>query len=406
MMWGLVVGCLLASLASAQSKPTDSPTADSTKQPAPVRINGLQIDRMSGTLTIATEVCLREGPLEFLLCGWGSKEHESVLHTRAKPSDIHAGLVLLGLAPGKPARWSQDSGEDERLLPPRGAKLRAEVRWNGPDGAVRREDASTFITSENQKRTPPEQYVFVGSAVSPDGRYWADVEGEIISVANFPSSVLDVPFGSSSDDALLEFVARTPAIPPIGTPVDVILTALPGAATDPHARATLDIDAEGEFHLDGCPMNVDALLEATRRFVAAHAQAEVVIRAHPRVRIADVAHARSMLWLGGLRSIRHEWIPVPAMGLPRSLRQFQTARAEWAKRLASPADYIRDPVELAIETLERVAEESASLRSQREILQKYSDYLRAIIAQGAGGRGSSVSDAEPASAPAAGGGGR
>jgi hypothetical protein len=52
----------------------------------------------------------------------------------------------------------------------------------------------------------------------------ANVTGEIFGVSTVPGSVLDVPFESSSDNALLTFEANTEKIPPTGTPTALVLT--------------------------------------------------------------------------------------------------------------------------------------------------------------------------------------
>ena len=96
----------------------DGPTARPTSQPASaqprvVEFPHLRIDTARQEISIQAEVCLRSGPLELLLCGWDTKEHESVLRTKAQASHLHGALLLLGLTPGKPAQWMapDDDGE-------------------------------------------------------------------------------------------------------------------------------------------------------------------------------------------------------------------------------------------------------------------------------------------------------
>jgi hypothetical protein len=45
----------------------------------------------------------------------------------------------------------------------------------------------------------------------------------LICVSNFPSAVLDVPIQSTDSNAALLFAAYTERIPPIGTPVTIVL---------------------------------------------------------------------------------------------------------------------------------------------------------------------------------------
>ncbi|OHB82917.1 MAG: hypothetical protein A2V98_09195 [Planctomycetes bacterium RBG_16_64_12] len=72
-------------------------------------------------------------------------------------------------------------------------------------------------------------WVFAGSQFVQDDRtgeryYQADAEGDLICVSNFPGAVLDVPIRSTDSNAALLFEAFTERIPPLGTPVTLILT--------------------------------------------------------------------------------------------------------------------------------------------------------------------------------------
>ena len=46
-------------------------------------------------------------PLEFFAVINGTSEHESVLRSPAKPSHVHLGLVMIGLEPGSPVKYSE-----------------------------------------------------------------------------------------------------------------------------------------------------------------------------------------------------------------------------------------------------------------------------------------------------------
>ena len=70
-------------------------------------------------------------------------------------------------------------------------------------------------------------WVFAGSVLYDDPftkkkRYAAD-DGDLITVANFASAILDLPIESSASDAERLFQTNTPEIPEIGTEVLVAL---------------------------------------------------------------------------------------------------------------------------------------------------------------------------------------
>jgi hypothetical protein len=70
-------------------------------------------------------------------------------------------------------------------------------------------------------------WVFAGSKiiVDPDNgkKYYAANSGDIISISNFPYSMLEVPAEISKDDAQLTFEAKTDRIPPLMSKVWLIL---------------------------------------------------------------------------------------------------------------------------------------------------------------------------------------
>ena len=59
--------------------------------------------------------------------------------------------------------------------------------------------------------------------------YAAD-QGDLITVANFGSAILDLPIASSADDADRVFVTNTEKIPALGTEVFVTLGPRPAKA--------------------------------------------------------------------------------------------------------------------------------------------------------------------------------
>lgn len=168
-------------------------------------------------------VCLREGPLEFFACRRGSKEHESVVSLDVAPHLICAALLAVGAKQGKPAKF------DPEFVPPTGEEIEIELRWrDAASETVRKVRAQETVRVAETGREMTAPWVFTGGlfGVDAEGKkyYLANVTGEIFGVSNFPGSVLDVPFESSSDNALLTFEANTDKIPPTGTPTALILT--------------------------------------------------------------------------------------------------------------------------------------------------------------------------------------
>ncbi|MFW6132936.1 MAG: YdjY domain-containing protein [Planctomycetota bacterium] len=365
----------VSAAAAGAAEPTTRPTTDGA---ATVRFRHIRIDREEGQVVLDARVVLREGLLELLVCREDTKEHESILATPAKAAHLHAGLLSLGLTPGRAAHWT-DAGAEARFVPPRGPELKILLRWTDEDGTTRRVDATDWIQPTGESDKPLNKWVFVGSRVLPDGRYWADVDGDVVSVANFASAVVDVPFESTAENVALEFQARTAAIPPLGTPVEVIVQPLPGAADSPYARKLLEIDRFGAMRIDGRAIRRDQIEPWARRYTRKHPKGFVRIRASGRARVADVDHAISELRLGGLRDYEVERLRPPLSLLPRTEAQLKRALASWEAKLAEPDELLEDPFEQADAVLDEIAAERCHLDRRRKLLDSYARHLRELL---------------------------
>ncbi len=141
----------------------------------------------------------REAPyvyLELIACTPNTREHEVLVVTRAKPSHVHAALLVLGLEPGAPAAWRV---EGQRLVgvAPSGDAVEIELRYTKPDGTTVAQHPSDWIVRKGTSEHPPRvRWVFAGSAMMRrEGKevYAADGEGTMIGLASFGSEVVAYP---------------------------------------------------------------------------------------------------------------------------------------------------------------------------------------------------------------------
>ena len=184
----------------------------------------LWFDPKMKRLILRARVVLREGVLEHLLCLKGTKEHEAILATDAAPRKIHAGLLLTGAEPGHPVRFVP------KFEPPAGTTITIELVWRR-DGKEHKTDARQWVRDERAKAPLALDWVFAGSELFDDPvtkrRVYSADGGDLITVANFASAILDLPIASSADDADRLFVTNTQKIPPLGTEVFVLLSPRP-----------------------------------------------------------------------------------------------------------------------------------------------------------------------------------
>jgi len=359
--------------------------ADGAEQPPAkpaekvVKIGNVSVDLAKRQVSFDAEVCLREGVLEFMIVEWKTKTHESLLQTKAKSSHVHAGLLMLGLTAGKPARWSgQEMGA--MFLSPSGAAVKVQFEWTDNEGKKHLVDAADWLTgAEGQEIQLPDRWIFVGSEILPDGRYWAEVEGETVSLTNFASAVLDVPFRSSSADAERTFYAKQDAVPPVGTKLRVVITPLPGAEKAPDARATVDIDRFGRRRVDGKVMTDDDLEKWAGDYITAHERGMVVIRAAGLAYTWDVASTQSILRLGGVREFDVQRVRPSRPPLPRAADQAAVELSLWKQKFLDYRDLLEDPGLGAKRTLDDIDAELRELEARREMLKDYSTKLKAAM---------------------------
>lgn len=210
---------------------TETPAA---KSPAPQPFAHMRIDMATKRLEIdgmiAVDVHDEHTPrvwLEVLVCTPDSKEHEAVVVSRARPSDVHAALLLLGFVPGEPGRVEWD-GTKPRPIAPRGQALSVRIECEGK--SYRPEELITL--SSTNAAPDPMEFVFAGSGTvrrRSGNVYAADEAGTLIGLSTFGTETIALMQVHSPDTGLepAEFLAVS-TLPKMGTPVKVVLEAVAG----------------------------------------------------------------------------------------------------------------------------------------------------------------------------------
>lgn len=201
-------------------RPPDRPAEDADRRVeyAP----GVLIDFALLRVELDAEVVLRRGPLELLACTPDTKEHESILRVRARPSHIYHALGLIGISPGHPARWDEKTS---RRIPPNGQEISIALTW---DAQAHREyiDAWKWLrVAGSDKSATPRPWLFTASVRDPQGRLVADRDGTVITVVEFGTELVGLGEFHSPDDTELWLEAFTERIPPLGTQCALVLSA-------------------------------------------------------------------------------------------------------------------------------------------------------------------------------------
>ena len=367
-------------------QPASAPRAAATKKApaattAPRKRLGIRIDRAKRQVIVDAEVSLRQGPLEFVL-STPEKDYETLLVTNVRPSSLHAYLLALGLMPGKPARWTRPAGKEPVFVPPEGAEVEITVRWKDAKGAVRTAAVTDWmVAAGTKKKVQATRWVFVGSDLLDDGRYWADVEGYHVAVANFAAAVIDVPFKSSDKNALLEFGANPDAMPAKGTKAELIITAVKGAETAPVARITFNVDAFGQISLDGQLIVPEKIAPAVKKFLARHVRGSAEVRLDPRSLAFDRERLKSILAEAGLRDLSFSTRALKGEVLPRTPSEAARALVWWRAQFARAGELIVDPAEDAAAVCKHIERQRKHLERLTELWGDYAVALRSMVAE-------------------------
>ncbi|NBB96341.1 MAG: hypothetical protein GVY16_11465 [Planctomycetes bacterium] len=395
---GLLLACApgedQAALDATEAEPSDSPPPAGDEQADPpdtradnriVRLKEVTVDLDRRTVTCPATAIEAQYALEFLLCKRGTKEHESLLATPAEAWQIHAGLLMLGLSPGKPGTYVGE-GKHLRYVPPRGPALDIRLKWTDTEGEEHEDAAIDWLKLSGQadEEHEPEHWIFVGSEILPGGGYWADADGGIIAVANLPSAVIDVPFESAQAIEERLFELNKDALAPAGTKVQIVIRPLKGGKTHPHARALLEINRNGEMTIDGEPIAMNELRDWATAWTRQHEDGMVVIRSSALAPGVYADLARLELKVGGVFEFERRVAPLFVPLLPHTPAQVAADLADWQARFAEPKEQLRDPGQEAQKVLRQIELERRELKRldllwtdyEKQLRQQLDDYRR------------------------------
>jgi hypothetical protein len=234
--WNVLATLLLVAQEPPKAAPAEQPNSPAFREAAaaivPVNQNiWIDTNPKARRVLVRAYVCRQRAPLEEFMCRKDSKEHESVLAVELDPKSLQAALIAAELKPGSPARY-----DGEKFHPPSGERLEITVEWK-QDGVFKKARAQDWIRDLKTQKAITHDFVFAGSEIVEDPqtkqkRFLGD-SGDLVSVANFPGSIVDLAVHSSNTNDALLFEAFTERIPPQDTEVIVVVRKSqpkPGAA--------------------------------------------------------------------------------------------------------------------------------------------------------------------------------
>lgn len=216
--------------------PNSLPTPAQPTAPTPISPSrvvalspSLRVDMDRHEVQVDGTLCLDAGYLEQVACMKGTREHESLIVPDAKPSAIHAALLLAGFTPGRPGSWQFDAHGTLSSEPPTGDEVEVLLRIG--DSAPR--PVRDFIRNgQTGDAFPVGNFIFAGSLVrenppslGPGTHYLADWSGSVVGVVTFGDEVIAwrevIP--DSADASAPVWITRSSELPPPGTRATLML---------------------------------------------------------------------------------------------------------------------------------------------------------------------------------------
>jgi hypothetical protein len=210
-----------AAVSPAGTNETVAPTAEDG--PRVVRYApGIRIDFRVPQVEVDASVILNSGMLELFAYSKAPvpKEHESVLYLDVPAERIFEALGLIGLKPGSPPRYDP---ETKKVFAATGEPVDVRVRYED-NGESREVSACDWmIDMATEQPMQPTHWLFTGSVRNERGVFGANVEGTVVTVVDFTTSLLNLPETHSDSDEMLWLAANPDRIPPPGSDVTLIL---------------------------------------------------------------------------------------------------------------------------------------------------------------------------------------
>jgi hypothetical protein len=268
----------------------------STTRPVALFQPGVVINWERLEVEVEATVVLREGMLELLACSAGTKEHESILAVHARPFAIYQAMGLIGLQPGEPPHREVSTG---KIVGARGQRLELLIRHE-VDGAAVTVGAWRWICDARTGEPVEQDWVFAGSVVLADGSFYADEDGTVVGLVDFPGVLIGPSESRSSSDAELTLQACRDAVPAPGTPCTLIIRGRREGAI------RIGVDRFGRYELDGERLERIRLAERVRERVREGGDVRVVVTAGPGALPEDIADLSDLIREAGVAAERIE----------------------------------------------------------------------------------------------------
>jgi hypothetical protein len=190
-------------------------------------LDGIELN--TETKTIRFEAVVNQTgqdlPLEVLVCTEMGKTHEALFRTKISPKYLNVAFKLIGCHGGKPR-----AGVGDPAIPV-GSPTEIVVKWTDKEGKERTVEPERWIWNrKTQAAMADTTWTYTGSMFHMN-RFMAEATGTIANLFVDPSTLIEPPIDEIDDDEA--FGVYEKVVPPEGTAVEFIITALPEKDEEP-----------------------------------------------------------------------------------------------------------------------------------------------------------------------------
>ncbi len=202
--------------------------------PDVLEYKGIRMDKKDRWISFPATINQRVGLIEYLLVNDKGKTHESLFATKLMPHDIHVAMLLIGLKEDAKANAEEavppsaiDSAYLHAAPKLKGSPVRISVSCSD-QGKQKTAPAENWISNlQTNRAMTPGAWTYNGSLIE-NGVFLADAELSIIAVVTDPTALVNNPRKGYDNDEIWQ--VKDEAVPPLDTPVEIILTLVDSAA--------------------------------------------------------------------------------------------------------------------------------------------------------------------------------
>ncbi len=229
----LLLRAMLTLPALAQEPPPAMPVMREVS-PGIFEVGKLRLDQKTLTVTFPGTLNMISGLLEYLIVTPHGSTHESLLVSDVSPNDVHFAMLLLGAKGGGENNDSAPPQIDAKYLKTapklKGDTLFISVKWQAGDAAKTVPVEDWLFNATTRKPIEHGPWTYNGSMFR-EGRFLALTEGTFAALVTNPSALINNPRKGNDDDQM--WSVNEKAVPPVNTPVEIILKLVPPANPTP-----------------------------------------------------------------------------------------------------------------------------------------------------------------------------